>query len=147
MCKCLDKYGPLLGRILLSTIFIIAGIQKITDFSGTMAYMASKGLPLANVLLVLAIVVELGGGLLVLCGWRARWAALSLFLFVLVVTPIFHPVWNNEMLFNNYRDFIKNIAIMGGLMYVMVYGSGPLSLGRDACAGGAAGGITAPRGS
>jgi len=136
MCKCLDKYGPLLGRILLSTIFIIAGIQKITDFSGTMAYMASKGLPLANVLLVLAIVVELGGGLLVLFGWRARWAALALFLFVLVVTPIFHPVWNDQMLLQNYRDFIKNITIMGGLMYVMVYGSGPLSLGRDACARG-----------
>ena len=135
MCKCLDKYGALLGRFLLVIIFIIAGIQKITDFSGTADFMASKGLPLVNVLLVLAIFVELGGGLMVLLGWHARSAAAALFFFVIVVTLIFHPIWNNQELLQNYRDFIKNIAILGGLMYVMVHGSGPLSLGQDCRAG------------
>ena len=135
MCKCLDKYGPLLGRFLLTVIFIIAGIQKITDLSGTAAFMASKGLPLVNVLLVLAIIVELGGGLLILLGWQARWAAAALFFFVIVVTLIFHPIWSDQELLQNYRDFIKNIAILGGLMYVMVHGSGPLSLGKDWCPG------------
>jgi len=133
MCKCLDKYGPLLGRLLLTAIFIIAGMQKITDFSGTAAFMASKGLPLVNVLLVLAIIVELGGGLLILVGWQARWAAAALFFFVIIITPIFHPIWDAQLLLQNYRDFIKNIAILGGLMYVMVHGSGPLSLGKDWC--------------
>ena len=135
MCKCLDKYGPLLGRFLLTIIFIIAGIQKITDFSGTAAFMASKGLPLVNVLLVLSIIVELGGGLLILVGWQARWAAAVLFFFVIVVTLIFHPIWSSQELLQNYRDFIKNVAILGGLMYVMVHGSGPLSLGKDWCPG------------
>ena len=140
MYKCLDKYGPLLGRILLTVIFIIAGIQKIADFSGTAAFMASKGLPMANILLVPTIILELGGGLMILVGWQARWAAAALFFFVIVVTVIFHPIWSDQELLQNYRDFIKNISILGGLMYVMVHGSGPLSLGKDWCPGKCAGG-------
>ena len=79
MCGLLKQYGPLLGRILLSAIFIIAGISKITGFSNTAAYMASKGLPMAEVLLVLTIIIELGGGVMILVGWKARWAATAIF--------------------------------------------------------------------
>ena len=137
MCKCLDKYGPLMGRFLLTVIFIIAGIGKITDYSGTAAFMASKELPMVNVLLVLTIIVELGGGLLILVGWQARWAAAALFFFVIVVTLIFHPFWSFQgtEAMQNFRDFFKNVAILGGLMYIMVHGSGPLSLGKDWCPG------------
>lgn len=138
MCKYLDKYGPLMGRILITVIFIIASIGKITDFSGHAAFMASKGLPMVNVLLVLAIIVELGGGLLILVGWQARWGAAALFFFVVVVTLIFHPFWSFEgqEAMQNFRDFFKNVAILGGLMYIMVHGSGPFSLGKDWCPGG-----------
>lgn len=137
MYKCLDKYGPLLGRILLTVIFILAGIGKITDFSGNAAFMATKGLPMVNVLLVLAIIVELGGSLLILVGWQARWGAAALFVFVIVVTLVIHPFWNfqGEAMMQNFINFFKNLAILGGLMYVMVHGSGPLSLGKDWCPG------------
>jgi Predicted membrane protein len=133
MCEHLNKFGPLLGRILLSVIFILAGIGKITDFSGTAAFMASKDLPLVNLLLVLTIIVELGGGLLILIGWQARWAAAALFLFTGIVTLIFHPFWSFEgaEAVQNFQGFFKNLAIMGGLMYVLVHGSGPLSLGGN----------------
>jgi putative oxidoreductase len=137
MCKCLDKYGPLLGRFLLTVIFILAGIGKITDFAGNANLLVAKGLPMANVLLALAIIVELGGALMILVGWQARWAATALFFFVIVVTLIFHPFWSFQgaEAVQNFRDFFKNLAILGGLMYIMVHGSGPLSLGKDCCPG------------
>ncbi len=62
MCGLVRQYGPLLGRILLSVIFIIAGVNKITGFEQTAGYMASKGLPMTDILLVLTIIIELGGG-------------------------------------------------------------------------------------
>ncbi len=130
MCKLLQQYGPLIGRILLSVIFIIAGAKKIFSFAGTASYMASKGLPMTEVLLVVTIIIELGGGLMILLGWQARWAATAIFLFLIPVTVFFHPVWADPEQFN---AFFKNLAIMGGMIYIMIHGSGPLSLGRDHC--------------
>ena len=135
MCSLLKRYGPLLGRILLSVIFIIAGITKINGFEQTAGYMASKNLPVAEVLLVLTIIIELGGGLMILVGWQARWAATAIFLFLIPVTLIFHPFWTFEAAeaVHQFHSFFKNLAIMGGMTYIMVYGSGPLSLGHDQC--------------
>ena len=130
MCKLLQQYGPLLGRILLSVIFIVAGFHKLTGFEQTAGVMASKGLPMVNVLLVLTIIIELGGGSMILIGWKARWAATAIFLFLIPVTVIFHPVWADPEQFNS---FFKNLAIMGGMIYIMTFGSGPLSLGCGEC--------------
>ena len=135
MCGFARQYGPLVGRGLLSLIFIIAGIHKITGFEQTAAFMAGKGLPVTEVLLVLTIVIELGGGLMILLGWQARWAALAIFLFLIPVTLIFHPYWTLEgqEATHQFHSFFKNLAIMGGMAYIMAFGSGPLSLGRDQC--------------
>lgn len=130
MCALLKQYGPFLGRVLLSVIFIIAGAKKILNFAGTAGYMASKGLPMSEVLLVLTILIELGGGLMILIGWQARWAATAIFLFLIPVTIIFHPFWADSEQFNS---FFKNLAIMGGMLYIMAFGAGPISLGRDSC--------------
>jgi putative oxidoreductase len=130
MCSLLNKYGPLLGRILLSVIFIYAGWHKIGGFDNTAQFMASKGLPLTEVLLVLTIIIELGGGLLILIGYQARWAAMVIFLFLIPVTVIFHPPWSDP---GQINSFLKNLAIMGGMLYIMVHGPGPLSLGKDHC--------------
>lgn len=127
-CNAIAKFGPLAGRILLSVIFIIAGWKKLTGFEGTLGYMASKGLPFTELLLVLTIIIELGGGLLILLGWQARWAALAIFLFLIPVSIIFHPFWADPEQFNS---FFKNLAIMGGMAYIVSYGSGPLSLGKS----------------
>jgi putative oxidoreductase len=131
-CAVIAKFGPLVGRIMLALLFILAGWSKMNglDFSlneGTLAYMSSKGLPMAEVLLVLTIIIEFGGGLLILLGWQARWAALAIFLFLIPVTVIFHPFWADPGEFN---VFFKNLAIMGGMLYIVVHGSGPYSLGR-----------------
>jgi len=135
MCGLLKQYGPLLGRILLSVIFIIAGITKITGFEGAAGYMASKGLPMVEVLLVLTIIVELGGGLLILVGWQARWAATAIFMFLIPVTLIFHPFWafEGQEGMQQFHSFFKNTAIMGGMVYIMVFGSGAFSIGGDHC--------------
>jgi putative oxidoreductase len=135
MCALLKQYGPLLGRILLSVIFIIAGFEKIMGFEQTAGYMASKGLPVVEVLLVLTIIIELGGGLMILVGWKARWAATAIFLFLIPVTLIFHPFWNMEgqEMTQNFHSFFKNLAIMGGMMYIMTFGSGPMSVGSEHC--------------
>lgn len=129
-CNMLKQYGPLAGRILLALIFILAGYGKINGWDGTLGYMASKGLPMPEVLLGLTILVELGGGLLLLLGFQARWAALALFLFLIPVTLVFHPFWADP---EQYNAFMKNLAIMGGMLYIMTYGSGPYSLQQEKC--------------
>lgn len=129
-CNMLKQYGPLAGRILLALIFILAGYGKIKGWDGTLGFMASKGLPMPEVLLALTILVELGGGLLLLVGFQARWAALALFLFLIPVTLVFHPFW---AVAGEYNAFMKNLAIMGGMLYVMVYGSGPYSVQQEKC--------------
>jgi len=126
-------YGPLVGRVLLALIFIIAGFGKITGFDGTVGYMQAYNVPMTQVLAVLAIIVELGGGLMIAVGWKARWAAAAIFIFVLVASFIFHAFWAvpaDQAQLQNIM-FMKNLAIMGGMLYIIVYGSGPLSVDKN----------------
>ncbi len=129
----LNRFGPLAGRILLALLFVLAGFGKITGFDGTVGYIASKGLPLPQWLAVAAIVIELGGGIPLIVGWKARWAAAALFVFTALAALIFHAFWASppEQAQNQMIHFMKNLAIMGGLLYIVVYGSGPLSVGGD----------------
>ncbi len=129
-CNSLSKFGPLLGRILLAAIFIHAGYGKLTGWDSTLGFMASKGIPLTNVVLALTILIELGGGLMIALGFYARWAALAIFLFLIPVTYIFHPFWVDPGEMNN---FMKNVAIMGGMLYIMNFGSGRYSLNNSGC--------------
>lgn len=125
--------AALLGRILLAAIFIKSGWGKIGGFEGTAAYMASKGLPMVQVLLVLTILVELGGGLLLAVGFKARWAALAIALFLVPVTFLFHAFWGipAEQVMNQTNHFFKNAAILGGMLMVFAFGPGRLSLDRQ----------------
>ena len=84
----------LLGRILLASIFVYSGFGKITDFQGTAGYIASARMPMPQVLAIGAIVVEFIGGLALLIGFRARWAALAFVVFLIIITPIFHNFWS-----------------------------------------------------
>jgi putative oxidoreductase len=124
------RYGPLVGRNLLALIFVISGFGKITGFVGTASYMAAKGIPLTEIALVITIIIELGGGFLLILGWQTRWAALALFLFVIPTTLIFHNFWAVEMAQVRMQQiqFLKNLCIMGGLLYVMAFGAGSLSV-------------------
>lgn len=125
----------LVGRVLLAWLFIPAGWGKIAGFAGTTGYIASKGLPLPEVATAAAIAIELGLGLLLLVGWKARWAALGIAIFVAVITPIFHGYWAmpeaQQMM--QKQAFWKNLAVVGGLLMVAAFGPGRLSLdGRGA---------------
>ncbi len=130
LCEAVKQYGPLGGRILLSLMFIISGWGKITGFAGTAGFMASKGMPFPELLLAGTIIVELGGGLMLLAGWQARIAALAIFLFIIPATLIFHNFWavDPAQAQGQMIHFMKNLTIMGGMLYVMAFGAGPLSL-------------------
>jgi|PersoiStandDraft_1058852.scaffolds.fasta_scaffold10268_5 putative oxidoreductase len=126
----LQNSAALVGRILLALIFIISGFGKITGYAGTAGYMASKGLPMVDVLLPLTILVELGGGLLIAIGWNARWAAAAIFLYVIPVTLVFHnpaglaPAEAQQQMIN----LLKNVSIMGGMLGLFAFGPGGFSL-------------------
>ncbi len=132
MTAIINKFGPLAGRTLLALIFLLSGIGKIGAFAGTAGYMASKGLPMVEVLLALTIVIEIGGALMIIAGYQARLGAAALFLWMIPVTFIFHNYWampaDQQMI--QQIMFMKNLAIMGGMLLVMALGSGPLSLGN-----------------
>lgn len=129
-CELTRQYGALAGRTLLALIFVLSGFGKITGFAGVAGYMAAKGIPLAEVALVLTIIIEAGGGLMLILGWKARWAALALFLWLIPVTLVFHNFWavDAAQYQGQFTHFMKNVAIMGGMLYVTVFGAGPLSL-------------------
>ena len=126
----LEKFGPLIGRILIALLFVPAGIGKISGFSGTVGYIGSVGLPMPSVLAAGTIVVEVLGGLALLVGFKTRWAALILALFSLMAAVLFHGFWaapaDQQMM--QSINFYKNLAIVGGLLFVAVYGAGPLSM-------------------
>ncbi len=128
----LQNAALLSGRLLLSLIFIVSGLGKVANFSGTAAYMASAGLPFVDLLLVLTIVVELGGGLLLALGWKARWAAAAIFLFLIPATLVFHAFWAMpaEQASMQQIQFMKNLAIMGGMLVFAALGPGAWALER-----------------
>jgi len=130
LCKLLEQFGPLAGRVLMAYIFVMSGIGKIGGFSATAAAMAGKGIPLAEVALVITIIIELVAGLMLIVGWQTRLAATAILLWLIPVTLIFHAYWAVDagQVRAQTIQFNKNLAIMGGILYVMVFGAGPLSL-------------------
>ncbi len=115
--------ASLAGRMLLSLIFITSGWSKIAGYAGTAAYMAKAGLP--GGLLPLVILTELGGGLLILFGYRTRLAALLLAGFCVIAGYLFHfdPASQGQMI-----NFWKNLTIAGGFLTLMAHGAGGWSL-------------------
>ena len=120
----------LIGRLLLAYLFIPAGIGKLTGFAGTVGYITSKGLPMPEVAAGLAIVVELGVGLMLLVGFQTRWAALVLTLFTLAAGFFFYNYWavSADQAMVQQLMFNKNVAIAGGLLAFAAFGAGAFSL-------------------
>jgi putative oxidoreductase len=122
-----------MARVLLSCIFLVSAYAKITEWSGSVHMMESKGLPAAAVLLFLAIAVEALGGLSVLTGFCARAGAWALFAYLIPVTLIFHSFWDVGPAQMNVQlvSFLKNLALMGGLALLGTYGPGRMSIGPE----------------
>ena len=129
----LNRYGSLIARILIALIFILSGFSKITGFDGTVGYIASQGLPAPQLLAIAAIFMEIGGGLMLVLGWRARWGAVALLVFTALAALLFHNFWSvpADQAQIQMIMFMKNISIMGGLLFVVVHGSGKLSLAKN----------------
>ena len=129
--EALERYGTPAARVLMSQIFLISGVMKIVDWSGTEAQMAGRGMFWIPFFHVAAMLTELVGGLSLLLGYKARLGALLLFLFLIPVTLTFHNWWTYadpkeqqvNMLF-----FMHNLTLMGALVLVMTFGPGPLSI-------------------
>ena len=134
-CLC-GKWNVPIGRVLIGFIFVLSGFMKLTTFGGTTDMLGQMGLPLPMLLAILAIIFELGGGLMLVLGFHARTAAWMLIVFTAIATVLvhLHPDMNNQI------AILKNISIIGGLMYVTAYGSGMWSLSKwntKCCMGGA----------
>ena len=120
----------LVARLLMALMFLSGGYEKLAHLEGTLGYMASAGVPAIAPLALAAGALELGGGLLLIVGWQARWAALALAGFTVIASFMFHRFWSLppeqelvQMLF-----FMKNMAITGGLLFVFAFGPGTMSL-------------------
>jgi putative oxidoreductase len=144
--ESLSDVAALVGRILLALIFVLSGLSKVMNMSGTAAYMAQAGISasLVHPGLYLSIAVELGCGLLVMAGLQARLAALIIFLWLIPVTLIFHVGGYNQAVQQHQAVaaltqqimYMKNISMMGGLLLLAGLGPGRLSIdGRTGTAG------------
>jgi putative oxidoreductase len=121
----LSSAGMLIARILLSNVFLFSGVKKVFAFSATQAYMTKYGMKMAGLFLVLAILFEIGGGLMLLLGYLPRLGALALLLFLLPATVVFHRDFADPA---QIVQFSKNAAIMGGLLTVLTAGGGEFAL-------------------
>jgi putative oxidoreductase len=122
----------LLGRILVAILFVPSGFAKLTGFEGTVGYISHSGLPFPTLMAIGAVVVELGVGLAFLVGWKARWAALILAVFTLAAGFLFHNFWASPeaAVAMQKINFLKNLAVAGGLFFAFVFGPGRLSVDR-----------------
>jgi len=126
----MNSLAALAGRILIALIFLQSGIGKLIHYSdpGMLGYMTKAGLPFPEVLLVVSGLVETACALALIAGWKTRWAALALVVWMIPVTLIFHnPAAGQDAMIH----FMKNVAITGGLLMLFASGPGAWSVGRS----------------
>lgn len=128
----ITDWAALANRVLLAALFLWSGYAKLVYMDGNVGYMKAYGMPAADFLIWPALLVELAAGAMLLLGWKARWAALALALFTLPATFIFHAYWGvaADQVLNQQIHFMKNLAILGGLLGVFAHGAGRLALDR-----------------
>lgn len=125
----MDKVLEIAARLLMSHIFIISGLNKLTHYSGTYGYFSSIGLPMPAAVTPLVILIELGGGLALLFGFKARWAAAILALFSIGTAFVAHTNFADP---NQMNNFMKNLAMAGGYLLFLKYGAGAPSVDHAA---------------
>jgi putative oxidoreductase len=120
----------LVARILLALMFLLAGLEKLSSPAGTAGWIAGVGLPMPMVLTIASGLLEVVAGTLLVIGWQARWAALALAIFTVAANLLFHNYWGmtGEPRMINELMFLKNTAVVGGLLCVFAFGPGSVSL-------------------
>jgi putative oxidoreductase len=138
------KFVTPLGRLLMCSIFLWSGIGKIGGFSAQAGYAAAHGLPLPSLAIVIAIIIEIVGGLAILVGFKTRWAALVLAIYCLITGFVFHLPGGmahavdgspeGYAALGDMINFYKNLVMAGGFLFVFTYGAGALSVDNRAAA-------------
>ena len=119
------RYFPFVGRLMIGLPFAMSGLGKLATYSTTTEMIHAAGLPFPPLAFAVAVVVELGGGALLMAGYRARFVAIALAVFSLVTAVSFH---NNFADQNQMIHFLKNVMMAGGLLQIAAFGAGALSL-------------------
>lgn len=119
------RYLPLAGRLLIGLPFAMSGLSKLGAYASTTHMIEAAGLPVPVLAFAVAVAVELGGGLLLIAGWQTRLVALALVLFSFAAAVSFHSNFADQ---NQMIHFLKNIMIAGGLLQIVAFGAGALSL-------------------
>src|SRR3984893_9455865 len=127
------RYLPFVGRVLIGLPFAMSGLGKLAAYGPTTAMIGAVGLPLPPLAYAVAVAVELGGGLLLIAGFRARPVAIALVLFSLATAVSFHSNFADQ---NQMIHFLKNVMLAGGLLQIAAFGAGALSIDNRACGGG-----------
>lgn len=123
-----QKYVPLVARTFIAIIFIQTGIASMTEFTDTQQQIADVGIPLSVLVALCVVVFEIAGGVSLILGYKVQIGVILLLLFLVPATLVFHnPIADPE----ETISFLKNLAIIGGLLMVAVYGPGPVSLERS----------------
>ena len=117
-----------LGRLLIAAIFIMSGLSKIGNYAGTVQYMSAKGIPMAPFFLYGAVLFEVAGGLMIALGLRYRIGALMLIVFLIPTTIIFHGNFADRV---EMIQFLKNLSIMGSLVFIFANGPGKWAIGKN----------------
>ena len=130
--SAVTDWAALVGRVALAVLFLWSGYTKLVYMDGNVGYMKAYGMPAAELLIWPALLVELAAGAMLLLGWKVRWAAVALALFTIPATFIFHAYWGvpADQVLNQQIHFLKNLAILGGLLSVIAHGSGRFGLDR-----------------
>lgn len=126
----MEKHASLAGRILISIVFLVSGFLKMTNWHQSASMLATIKIPLVAIALPVVVLVEFGGALCLLAGYRARAAALVLFLYLIPVTFMIHNFWayQGAQQQDQMGHFLKNVGIMGGLLLLTANGAGKLSV-------------------
>ena len=129
----MTDWASLLGRIGLAMVFLWSGYTKLAYTAANVGYMQAYGMPAADILIWPAALVEVVAGAMLVFGWKARWAALALIVFTVPATFIFHAYWGvpADQVMNQQIHFMKNLAIVGGLLSVLAHGAGGLAIERE----------------
>jgi len=128
----------LIGRVLVGSMFLVAGIRHYMFYAGSVGYFTKLGFPAPEAMVWLSIIIHIAGGILLIVGWKTQWASWLLLALVVIATAMAHRFWQFDaaQYGNQLNHFLKNLAIIGGLLYVASFGAGAMSVdGRKRSSG------------
>ena len=123
-----NSMAPLIGRILISWIFLYSSVGQVTQFSLNVNHVAAAGMPFPPLAIITSITVQFLGGLALLLGFKGRLAGWVLFIFLIPTTLVLHKFWGAAARPGQEIQFFKNMGLMGGLLFIGTFGAGAYSI-------------------